>query len=54
MTELVEAEMASGALIYVGHAAPQRELCEQFGGGAVQFWVQSPGHRLHLKRSHSG
>ncbi len=52
MREVIEAELASGALLYCGRAAPQVEGKERFGGGSIQFLIPSPGHRLHLTRNH--
>ncbi len=54
MTDVVEADLASGAHVYVGRVAPQSEMGRRFGGGAVQFFVPTPGHRLHLKRNYCG
>jgi hypothetical protein len=54
MTDVVEAQMAVSALIYVGRVAPQSELGARLGGGAIQFFVSNPGHRLHLTRSYHG
>jgi hypothetical protein len=52
MTNLAEADLGSGAHIYIGRVAPQSELGVRFGGGSIQFFVPSLDHRLHLKRNY--
>ena len=52
MTNVVEADLGSGAHIYIGRVAPQSELGVRFGGGTIQFFVPSLDHRLHLKRNY--
>jgi hypothetical protein len=52
MKNVVEANLASGAHIYVGRVAPQSELGTRLGGGAIQFFLPKRDHRLHLKRSY--
>ena|SRR5579862_144823 len=54
MTNVVEADLTQGAHIYIGRVAPQTEMGRRFGGGAVQFFVPTPGHRLHLKGNYRG
>jgi hypothetical protein len=54
MIDLVEADLAPGTHIYVGRAAPQSEMGVRFGGGAIQFLVRMPTHRLHLKGNYRG
>jgi hypothetical protein len=52
MTNVVEADLGSGAHIYMGRVAPQSELGVRLGGGSIQFFVPSLDHRLHLKRNY--
>jgi hypothetical protein len=54
MKHVVEADLASGAHIYIGRVAPQSEVAVRLGGGAMQFFVPKLDHRLHLKRNYSG
>jgi hypothetical protein len=52
MTNVVEADLAPGAHIYIGRVAPQSEPGVRFAGGSIQFFVPSLDHRLHLKRNY--
>ena len=53
MISVVEADLGSGAHVYIGRVAPQSESGIRFGGGAIQFFVPSLDHRLHLKRNYA-
>ncbi len=52
MREVVEARLARGTLLFAGRVAPQQDGDRRLGGGAMQFFIPRPGHRLFLTHNH--
>jgi hypothetical protein len=66
MTDAAEADLAPGAEIFVGRAAPQTHGGKRYAGGDIQFFLnlRGPdglfvtglpriGHQLHIRRGHT-